>query len=152
MSPVPVSKLMTREVHTVLPADSLQEAAAAMERYDVGALPVCEVSRRLVGIITDRDITVRAAACGLEAATTTVAQVMTEQVRWCLQDEPVEDVAQRMSQVRIRRLPVLDRRERLVGIVTLADLARQPDCDIAPVLAEISSPCEPDRLPPQSTH
>ncbi len=147
MSPVPVSKLMTREVHTVLPADSLQEAAAAMERHDVGALPVCEVGRRLVGIITDRDITVRAAACGLEAAAT-VAQVMTEQVRWCLQDEPVADVAQRMSQVRIRRMPVLDRGERLVGIVTLADLARQPDCDIARVLTEISSPCEPDRPAP----
>ena len=68
----------------------------------------------------------------------------------CIRDR--EDVAQRMSQVRIRRLPVLDRRERLVGIVTLADLARQPDCDIAPVLAQISSPCEPDRPPPQSTH
>lgn len=152
MSALPVSKLMTREVHTVVPADSLQHAAAAMQRHDVGALPVCEPGRRLVGIITDRDITVRAAACGLEAATTTVAQVMTEQVRWCRVDEPVREVAQRMSQVRIRRLPVLDRRERLVGIITLADLAREPECDAAPVLAQISSPCEPDRAEPPSTH
>lgn len=137
----------------VRPSDNLQTAASAMERHDVGVLPVCESEERLVGIITDRDITVRAAACGLEAVTTTVAQVMTEQVRWCSMDDSLPEVAQRMSQVRIRRLPVLDPQARLVGIVTLADLSRLADADVGQVLADISTPCEPDRPPPErGTH
>lgn len=116
-----ISECMTREVRTVSPDQSIQEAARTMAAMDVGALPVGE-NDRLVGMITDRDISVRAVAQGLSCKTP-IREVMTHEVRYCFEDEEVGDVASNMGYIQVRRLPVLNRHKGLVGIVTLGDLA-----------------------------
>jgi len=118
-----VKELMTRGVECTRPGASLQEAAAKMKALDVGALPVCGDDDRLVGMITDRDITVRSSAKGESPAEVRVADVMTPEVLYCFEDATVEDAALLMEQKQVRRLVVLDRDKRLVGIVSLGDLA-----------------------------
>ncbi|AKJ29553.1 CBS domain-containing protein [Caldimonas brevitalea] len=139
-----ISEVMTRNVRVVSPDDSLQSAAQVMDELNVGAVPVCN-GERLVGMITDRDITVRAVAAGLSADGTHVSEVMTDQVRWCFEDQPIDEVMQQMSDVQIRRVPVVDRDNRLVGIVSLGDLATKHSDDVDETLQKISSPSEPDR-------
>ncbi|MCW7539808.1 CBS domain-containing protein [Aquabacterium sp. A7-Y] len=139
-----ISEVMTRNVRVVSPDDSLQSAARVMDEMNVGAVPVCN-GDRLVGMITDRDITVRAVAAGLPADGTHVGDVMTDQVRWCFEDQPVDEVMKQMSDVQIRRVPVVDRDNRLVGIVSLGDLATRHPADVEGTLERISSPSQPDR-------
>ena len=117
-----VSDVMTREVKIASPDDLLQHAAQLMEQNDFGMLPVGE-NDRLVGTLTDRDITVRAVARGLSPQQCKVREVMSPDVKYVYEDESLEDVARNMSQLQVRRLPVLDRKKRLVGIVSLGDLA-----------------------------
>lgn len=119
-----VHELMTRQVELVGPNDSIQQAAKAMARIDVGVLPVAE-GDRLVGMITDRDIAIRAVAEGRDPARTIVKDVMSPEVRYCFDDEEVADVADNMAEQQVRRLPVVNREKRLVGILSLADLARE---------------------------
>ena len=119
-----IRDLMTPDVEPIQKGDSLQHAAQRMDELNVGALPVCE-GRKLVGMITDRDITVRAIAAGLSPQDTQVCDVMTEPPRCCHADESVDDVMRQMGEVQIRRLPVLDADDRLCGIVSLGDLARE---------------------------
>lgn len=119
-----VNELMTRQVELVGPNDSIQQAAKAMARIDVGVLPVAE-GDRLVGMITDRDIAIRAVAEGRDPARTIVKDVMSPEVRYCFDDEEVADVADNMAEQQVRRLPVVNREKRLVGILSLADLARE---------------------------
>jgi CBS domain-containing protein len=121
-----------------------REAARLMDELNVGVLPVCD-GERLLGIITDRDITVRATAAGRNPETVRVREIMTEDVRWCFEDEAVEDVAQMMGDVQIRRIPVVDRNKRLVGIVALGDLATDQATGTNEALRRISEPSEPDR-------
>jgi len=135
---------MTRNVHVVRPDESLQRAAQVMDELNVGALPVCDHSG-LVGIITDRDITVRATAAGLAPTATTVADVMTEHARSCTGDQLVSEVMQQMADVQIRRLPVIDGERRVVGIVSLGDLATRHSGHVASALRRISDPSRPDR-------
>lgn len=139
-----ISEVMTRNVRVVSPDDTLQAAAQVMDELNVGAVPVCN-GKQLVGMITDRDITVRAVAGGLPADGTPVKDVMTEPVRWCFEDQDVDEVMQQMSDVQIRRVPVVDRDKRLVGIVSLGDLATKHGADVEDTLERISSPSEPDR-------
>lgn len=139
-----ISEVMTRDVRVVSPDDTLQAAAQVMDELNVGAVPVC-TGRRLVGMITDRDITVRAVASGLPADGTAVKEVMTEQVRWCFEHQDVDEVMRQMSDVQIRRVPVVDRDKHLVGIVSLGDLATRHGTDVEDTLERISSPSEPDR-------
>jgi CBS domain-containing protein len=113
---------MTTEVKLTDPAMKLKDAAALMREGDFGLLPVGE-NDRLVGTITDRDITVRAVAEGKDPGATTVREAMSEGIRYCFEDQTVEEAADLMSQAQIRRLPVLNRDKRLIGIVALADLA-----------------------------
>ena len=122
-----ISELMTRDVQLLSPNDTIRDAARQMRDQDIGSLPVAE-NERLVGYITDRDIVVRALAEGRDAGTT-VREAMTERVLYCFEDESIEDVAANMAQNQVRRLPVLNRDKRLVGIVALADLATQADMD-----------------------
>ncbi len=103
--------------------EMLSEAAAAMADEDVGALPVSDRGR-LVGTITDRDIVVRAIALGRSPTETAVREVMSEEALYCFEDEDVEEAARSMSELRIRRLPVLSRAKRLVGMLALQDVAR----------------------------
>jgi CBS domain-containing protein len=116
-----VSEAMTRDVTVVTPAQSICDAAKLMAECDAGALPVGE-NDRLVGVITDRDIAIRAVARHL-SPDTPVREVMSKEVLYCFEDENIEDVAENMGEQQIRRLPVLNRDKRLVGIVSLGDLA-----------------------------
>jgi CBS domain-containing protein len=117
---------MTHNVECIPPDATLQEAAQRMEALDVGPLPVSE-DGRLVGMLTDRDITVRATAQGLDPKTTTVRQVLTPRVLYCFEDQDVEGAARLMEAQQVRRLVVLSGDKRLVGIVSLGDLAVETD-------------------------
>ena len=116
-----VREAMSRDVKTVDPDQALQDAARIMLDTDVGALPVGE-NDKLVGMITDRDIAVRGVAAG-KPPTARVREVMSQEVRYCFEDEDTAHVARNMGEQQIRRLPVVDRSKRLVGILSLADLA-----------------------------
>ena len=116
-----VHELMTPDVEVIRPDDTLQTAAKMMADIDAGILPVGE-NDRLVGMITDRDITVRAVAEGRDPDKTMVRDAMSDAVRYCFEDEDAEEVARKMGSWQIRRLPVLNRDKRLVGIVSLGDM------------------------------
>lgn len=116
-----VKHVMTREVVVVSPDDSICEAARRMAECDAGALPVGE-NDRLVGVITDRDIALRAVAQRLPPDTP-VRDVMSREVLYCFDEEDIEHVARNMADQQIRRLPVVNRDKRLVGIISIADLA-----------------------------
>ena len=118
-----VRDVMTNGAVCVRPSDSLQEAAQKMRDLDVGPLPVRGDDDRLVGILTDRDITVRAVAEGCDPRATTVKDVMTPDVVYCFKDQDVREAARLMQQYQVRRLVVLNQDERIVGIVSLGDLA-----------------------------
>jgi CBS domain-containing protein len=120
-----IREAMTRDVRMVRPDQTIREAAHLMAELDIGALPV-EDSDRLVGMITDRDIAVRAVAEG-HGADTMVRDVMTAEVKYCFDDQSVEEVTRNMGEQRLRRLPVVDRNKRLVGILSLGDLALDED-------------------------
>ena len=130
--------VMTREVQTLHPKDSLQHAAQLMEQLDVGALPVCDAGR-VVGMLTDRDITVRATAQGL-ATGTAVDQVMSTDVVCCQEDDDIEQLQQTMCESQVRRVPIIGRDDNLVGIVSLGDLALRQSADIDEVVREVSTP------------
>ena len=117
-----VKELMTSEVELVAPNDSLHTAAKMMADLDTGMLPVGE-NDRLVGMITDRDITVRAVAEGRDPDKSVVHDTMASGIRLCYEEEDSEEVARKMGQWQIRRLPVLNHDKRLVGIVSLGDLS-----------------------------
>ncbi len=117
-----VKQIMTRSVELADPNMNLRDAAGAMRDGDFGILPVGE-NDRLVGTVTDRDITVRAVAAGLDPNTTKVREVMSEGIQYCFEDQSAEEAAQVMQKHQIRRLPVLNRDKRLVGIVALGDFA-----------------------------
>ena len=116
-----VSNVMTKNIRLVSPDQTLRDAARLMSEEDVGALPVAD-SDRLVGMVTDRDIAIRGVAEGM-AADAKVRQVMTEQVKYCFEDEDLAHVSQNMASLQMRRLPAMNRDKRLVGIVSLGDLA-----------------------------
>jgi CBS domain-containing protein len=116
-----VREAMTRDVQLVKPEQPISAAAKLMADLDIGALPVQE-NDRLVGMITDRDIAVRAVAVG-RGPDTPVGEVMSGEIKYCYEDQSVDEVTQNMGELRIRRLPVLNRDKRLVGILSLGDLA-----------------------------
>jgi CBS domain-containing protein len=117
-----VSDVMTREVEVIHADAPVREAAGKMKGLDVGPLPVTD-GRRLVGMVTDRDITIRAIAEGRDPDTTPVRDVMSEGVVTCFADQDVRDAAQVMEKEQIRRLVVQDRAQNIVGVVSLGDLA-----------------------------
>lgn len=140
-----VKEIMTREVELIAPTASLTEAAQKMSQLEIGPLPVCD-GERLVGMLTDRDITVRATAQGRDPQTTAVRDVMTQEVVYCFEDQEVELAAQMMEMRQIRRVPVLDHHKRLVGIVSLGDLAVSSTEQLAgATLHEVSEPAQPKR-------
>ncbi|HEY4137732.1 MAG TPA: CBS domain-containing protein [Casimicrobiaceae bacterium] len=116
-----VSKCMTRDVQFVNPTQSIRDAARMMAEIDAGALPVGQ-DDRLVGMITDRDIAVRAVAEG-KSPDTPISEIMSREVLYCFDDQELKDIARNMGEMKVRRLPVLNRDKRLVGIVSLGDLA-----------------------------
>ena len=138
-----VKDVMTENPQVVLPQTSLKEVADTMKSLDIGVLPVCE-NDRLVGMITDRDIVVRAEAEGLSPAAN-VDQAMTPDVTFCFEDDDLDSAVKLMEEKRIRRLPVLNADHRLVGIVSLGDLAVSGDQAAGEVLERVSEPAKPNR-------
>jgi CBS domain-containing protein len=136
-----LQEVITPGVEVIAPEASISEAAEKMRHLDIGPLPVCE-GERLVGMLTDCDITVRAVAAGRDPRTTHVRAIMTPDVVYGFEDQDVQDAARLMAQYQIRRLPVLTRRQQLVGMVALGDLAvhagTQPVA--AAVLEQVSEP------------
>jgi CBS domain-containing protein len=132
-----VREVMTPDVVIASPDDTLQRAAEMMIDIDVGVLPVGE-NDRLVGMLTDRDITIRAVAAGKEPAECKVREVMSPEIRYIYDDESIEDAARNMTQLQVRRLPVLNREKRLVGIVSLGDLALKKKSNAADALKGVS--------------
>lgn len=149
-----VSEVMTRNVQWVSPRENVQRAAQMMDELNVGALPVCD-GDHLVGIVTDRDITVRATAAGKAPTEARVEEVMSADVRWCFEDQPVDEVMRQMADTQIRRVPVVshDDQHKLIGIVALGDLATKAEGgqkqETQQVVEKVSSPAQPDR--PQET-
>jgi CBS domain-containing protein len=141
-----LKELMTPNVEVVKPDALLQEAAKKMRDLDVGVLPVCD-GRRLKGMLTDRDLTVRAIAEGRDPKQTRVEEAMTRDLVYCFEDQDEQDAALAMQEHQIRRLPILNRNQELVGIVSLGDLAVDTaDRDLAgETVEEISRPARPDR-------
>jgi CBS domain-containing protein len=134
-----ISECMTRSVRIADPNETVREAAKAMAELDAGALPVGE-NDRLVGMITDRDIAIRAVAEG-KGPDCKVREVMTPDIRYCFEDEDVEHVLESMGENQVRRFPVLNRRKRLVGIVSFGDLAMEAEHrQLGFALSEVSQP------------
>jgi CBS domain-containing protein len=139
-----IRDVMSRDVQTARPDETIQEAAATMMSIDAGILPVGEHDR-LVGTITDRDMAMRAVATGLDPTKTKVRDIMSREVRHCYEDETTDHVAETMGELKVRRLPVLNRDERLVGIVSLGNLARRVPTSLpsSEALRDISQPGGP---------
>jgi CBS domain-containing protein len=130
-----VSDAMTREVRVCSPRESIRDCAAAMVHNDIGALPVAEVNL-LVGMVTDRDITIRAVAAG-KGPDTPVREILSDEVFYCYEDQELASVAKSAGLAKIRRLPVLSRDRRLVGILSLADIARHDDASATAALGDL---------------
>jgi CBS domain-containing protein len=133
-----VSEAMTRDVRVATPGQPIRDVAKIMAEIDAGAMPVGE-NDRLIGMITDRDIAVRAVAQG-KGPDTPVREVMSSEVLYCYDDEELEHVAKNMGDEQVRRLPVLNREKRLVGIVSLGDLAKNEKRAAGNAVSGVSKP------------
>jgi len=142
-----IKEIMSRQVECVRPGDTLQDAARKMKDLDVGPMPVCGDNDKIVGMLTDRDIAIRATAEGLDPKSARVQDAMTEDVVWCFEDQDVEDAESLMQERQIRRLLVMSRDKQLVGIVSLGDLATEACSkkEAGKVLQDISDPAQPRR-------
>ena len=136
-----LSEIMTRDVVVIQPDDSLKSAAKKMRDRDIGFLPVCD-GENLIGVLSDRDITIRALADGMEVDIMLGRDLMTSPAIYCYEDQDVSEAAQLMEENRIRRLVVVSRDDkRVVGIVSLGDLARnEPPDRSGKVLQKVSEP------------
>ena len=142
-----IADLMTTDPATVSPDDTVLRAAQLMDELNVGSLPVCR-GRQVLGIITDRDIAVRATAAGLLPSMIDVDHVMSEGVRCCKAGDNANTVLRAMGQGQIRRMPVVDDDE-LVGMISLGDLIERQLPGVDETLRRIGSPCMPDRGSPE---
>jgi CBS domain-containing protein len=133
-----VSDVMTREVQVASPEQSIRDAAQLMMKIDAGTVPVGK-DQKLVGMLTDRDIAVRAVAKGL-GPDTPVREIMSADVKYCFEDQSIEEVARNMADIQVRRLPVVNRDKRLVGILSLGDLAVRSNCSTNEALRGVSTP------------
>jgi len=142
-----VKDVMTQGVQCVSPGASIAQAAEKMKQLNVGSLPICGDDDRLAGMITDRDITVRATAEGFQPNVTCVRDVMTPGIIYCYEDQEVAEAAHLMEDHQIRRLAVLNRDKRLVGIVSLGDVAVKHHDDrlSGEALERVSEPALPLR-------
>ena len=134
-----VSEAMCSQVKIATPGQSIRDAARMMAQIDAGVLPVGE-NDRLAGMITDRDIAVRAVAAG-KGPDTPIREIMSKEVKYCFEDDDIDEVAFEMAELKVRRMPVLNHEKRLVGIVSLGDIARSEAIDTAgTALSDISEP------------
>lgn len=143
-----VSEAMSRDVHICTPGSSIKDCARMMAEIDAGSMPVGE-NDRLIGMITDRDIAVRAVGAG-KGPDTPVRDVMSTDVKYCYEDEDLDHVAKNMADIRVRRLPVVNREKRLVGIVALGDLAVKEKKAAAKAVTGVSQPGGPHSQGPRT--
>lgn len=134
-----IADIMTRSIATVRRDETLKAAAARMHEMDVGSLPVLD-GKAVAGMVTDRDIAVRGVATGMIPQEALVADVMTAEVRFCRADDSIDRVMAEMGELQVRRLPVLDANNEIVGIVALADIATRQSAHTDETLREISTP------------
>ena len=134
-----IADIMTRSIATVRRDETLQAAARRMQEMDVGSLPVLD-GKAVAGIVTDRDIAIRGVAAGMIPQESLVADVMTAELRFCRADDTVEQAMAEMGDLQVRRLPVLDAKNEIVGIVSLGDLATRQSGHTDETLREISTP------------
>jgi CBS domain-containing protein len=134
---------MTRDAVTIGPSQSIQQAAKMMDELNVGSLPVCD-GERLVGMLTDRDIVVRAISAGMPPESP-IEDIVSGPANWCFEDEDVNVALKKMEDAQIRRLPVVDREKHLVGIIALGDIATTADGGTSSTLAAVSTPSTPER-------
>jgi CBS domain-containing protein len=141
-----IREIMTPDVQCVQPGDTLVEAASLMRQLDVGVVPVCE-NDEVVGMLTDRDIAIRAVAEGRDPTKTIVRDTMTPGIVYhVLEDQDVEDAIRIMEQHQIRRAPVMNRERKLVGIVSIGDIAVETNIALSgEALKEVSQPAQPNR-------
>jgi CBS domain-containing protein len=142
-----VADVMTRDVRSMTPQDTLSDAAKLMDELNVGVIPVCD-GDRLVGVVTDRDIIVRGLARDADPHNCKLSDVMSGHVRTARPDDDVDDVLNEMASAQIRRMPVVDGQDKLVGILSIGDIAAkspEDEVDVGLSLGDISSPAEPDR-------
>lgn len=125
-----VRQCMSDDVAIAAPAQTIRDAARMMKNIDAGFLPVGE-NDRLVGMITDRDIAIRAVANG-KGPDTQIRDVMSKEILYCFEDDDVDEVSANMAEEQIRRMPVLNREKRLVGVISLGDIAQAEDGNLAP--------------------
>ena len=138
-----VSEVMSTNVEVVRPTDTIQSVARTMADMDVGSVPVCD-GQRLQGMVTDRDIAVRGVAQGL-SGDTPITQVMTGNLEFIYADDDLDRAADKMADAKIRRLPVVDQNDQLVGIVSLGDLSREhKEKIVGRTLEDISAPGGPN--------
>jgi CBS domain-containing protein len=138
-----IEEVMTRDVEVINPNDTVRVAAEKMATLNVGPIPVCD-GQRIMGMITDRDIVVRVIAQGLDPNVTRVADAMTPNVEYCFMDDDIDTALELMSSKQIRRLLVLDRTKKLVGIVALGDLSQEAgEHETGEALESISEPSAP---------
>jgi CBS-domain-containing membrane protein len=137
-----IADIMTTDVQVIEPEETLQRAAQIMQDLNIGALPVC-TGRRLLGMVTDRDITVRGVANGLVPAQACVSDVMTADAEFCSAEQDTREVMRQMGEMQLRRMPVVNADRELVGIVSLGDLALRQEGHIDRTVREISEPGSP---------
>ena len=134
-----IAEIMSTDVTTIQPQESLRRAAQSMQELDVGALPVCD-GDRLLGMLTDRDIIVRGIAAGLDPDQACVSDIMSPDVDTCSPEQDSDEAKRLMGERQVRRLPVVDAQRRLVGILSLGDLAVRESGHIDRAVREISEP------------
>ena len=134
-----IAEIMSTDVQTIQPQESLRRAAQCMQELDVGSLPVCD-GERLLGMVTDRDITVRGIADGLDPDQACVSDIMSPDVQCLTADQDADEAKRLMGVHQVRRLPVVDGERRVVGIVSLGDLAVRESGHIDRAVREISEP------------
>ena len=137
-----VKDVMTRNVETIAPSASIQEAAQKMKTLNVGAIPVCDGSK-LRGMLTDRDIVIRVIAEKREVNTAKAEEAMSAELVYCFEDQDVGEAARLMGEKQIRRLPILSRDKQLVGIISLGDVAVKTDVSAGQTLEKVSKPAQP---------
>ena len=134
-----IKSIMTEQVNSVRPDTPVADIARTLRDSDIGSAPVAD-EERLIGIVTDRDIVTRVVAAGTDPRTATARDAMSPKVLYCYDDQTVEEVLENMGDQQIRRLPVVNRDKRLVGIVSLGDLAKASKRKAGDALREISKP------------
>ncbi|MDD4939238.1 MAG: CBS domain-containing protein [Candidatus Omnitrophica bacterium] len=141
-----VKDIMTKDVGGIVPETTLKEAAHKMESLGVGFLPVCD-GERLTGVITDRDIVVRAVAEGKDPSKETVKNYMSPEIVWCFEDQKITEAARMMEKKKVRRILVMNHQKLLAGVVSLGDIAvyaEEPDTT-SELVTEVSRPAQPKR-------